>query len=64
MTEAIAEAEEARSWTCASCDTLIEDQGPHCRSCAAYWADVDAGLYDEDWDITAGRAALAEGEKP
>lgn len=46
--EAMAEAEEVRSWTCQTCDTMVEDEGAHCRTCAAYWADVAAGVFDQD----------------
>jgi hypothetical protein len=47
---AAAEHAEARSWTCGSCDTLVEQDGErYCRSCAAYWRDVEAGVFDDIW---------------
>lgn len=47
--EAEAEAAEVRGWVCQSCDTMIEDEtlNTYCRSCAAYWRDVEAGLFDD-----------------
>lgn len=48
--EAEAEAAEAWSWTCQSCDTLVEDEARHCRACAAYWADVASGVFDDPMD--------------
>lgn len=50
--EARAEAIETRLWQCRSCDTMIEDRmddAPYCRSCGAYWRDVDNGLFDDEW---------------
>lgn len=50
--QAEAEAAEVRSWTCETCDTMVEDEGPFCRSCAAYWRDLESeearsfGLFD------------------
>lgn len=35
-----AEAEEARSWTCATCDTMVDVAGTYCPACAQYWADA------------------------
>lgn len=46
--QADAEAAEVRSWTCATCDTMVETEGEHCRACAAYWSDVRNGLFDDD----------------
>jgi len=40
---------EVKSWTCASCDKMVETEWVYCRSCAMYWADVDAGLFDEEY---------------
>lgn len=45
------EAAEVRSWTCATCDTMVETEGDHCRACASYWSDVDDGMYDDEWEI-------------
>lgn len=49
--QAEAEAEEVRSWTCQSCDTMVETEGEHCRACAAYWADVRSGLFEDMADF-------------
>jgi len=39
--DAEAKAAEERSWKCASCDTMIEDDRtkPYCRACHEYWTD-------------------------
>jgi len=48
LREAAIENEEVRSWKCASCDTMIEEEGKrYCRTCADYWRDVDAGMFDD-----------------
>ena len=47
MRQAEAETEEVRGWTCQTCNTMTEGDGPHCRSCASYWADVSDGLFEE-----------------
>lgn len=46
---------EARSWKCESCPNMIEEgqEGPHCRMCAMYWADVSAGMFEERWEESA-----------
>ena len=44
---ALDEADLVRSWTCQSCDTMVQGEGDHCRACTAYWADVAAGLFDD-----------------
>lgn len=51
--EARVEMDEARSWVCASCDKMIEEneEGSYCRSCASYWKDVQNGLFDRDDDM-------------
>lgn len=44
------EVAEARSWTCMSCDTLIEDgheDRGYCRHCDAYWRDVADGMFND-----------------
>lgn len=48
LREAASEAAEVRSWTCETCDTMVETEGAHCRSCASYWQDVRDGLYELD----------------
>lgn len=45
------EAAETKSWTCKTCDTMVEADGEHCRSCAAYWADCASGLFDDDYEL-------------
>ncbi len=45
--EAESENDEVRSWTCETCNTMVEGDGPHCRSCASYWEDVRNGLFDD-----------------
>lgn len=50
LRQAEAEVAEVRSWTCASCDTMVEDGSEdrgYCRSCDAYWRDVGDGLFDD-----------------
>jgi predicted adenine nucleotide alpha hydrolase (AANH) superfamily ATPase len=45
-----AEYDEVRSWTCLTCDTMVEEEGKHCRSCKQYWLDVESGVFEElDW---------------
>ncbi len=46
--EAVALAEEERSWACLTCDTVVEGDGRHCRACTAYWADAAAGVFEDD----------------
>lgn len=41
------EAEEAKKWICAHCDTFVEAEGDLCRACAQYQRDVRDGLYDD-----------------
>lgn len=46
------EAEEVRSWTCETCNTMIEDEdSKFCRSCREYWADVQSGMFEDAWDL-------------
>ena len=47
MRHAQAEAEEVRGWTCQTCSTMTDNEGPYCRYCASYWEDVRNGLFDE-----------------
>lgn len=50
--EAAALAEQERKWTCATCNTMIEEtaKGPYCRTCEMYWEDVRSGAFDmDDW---------------
>jgi hypothetical protein len=49
LNEARAEDKEARSWKCESCTTLVEIEGTHCRTCAQYWEDVAAGVFDDEY---------------
>jgi hypothetical protein len=49
--EAEAEAAEVRSWFCETCDTMTEDGEKHCLSCKSYWADVESGLFDDEWSL-------------
>lgn len=56
--DAQAQADAERGWTCQTCDTMTEGDGPYCRSCASYWADVADGLWDRYDD---GRKALEAG---
>lgn len=47
--DAAAETAEVKSWTCKTCDTMVEAEGRHCRACAQYWTDVESGLFDDDY---------------
>lgn len=49
LKDARAENAEARSWQCATCDTMVEAEGAHCRACAQYWQDCDDGMFDDDY---------------
>lgn len=47
LPDAIAEAQEVKTWTCKTCDVMVEAHGDHCRACAQYWTDVEAGMFDD-----------------
>lgn len=47
LIEAKAEMAEVRSWTCATCDTMVQTDGDHCTACAQYWQDVRNGVFDD-----------------
>lgn len=47
--DAQAEYEEVSSWTCETCNTMTECEGPYCRACAAYWQDVRDGMFDHEY---------------
>lgn len=58
---ALAMMDELRSWTCDSCDTMIEDghPGPHCRRCAQDWQDEAWGGPPSEDLIAAVHYALS-----
>ena len=49
--DAVLEAQEARRWSCASCDAPIDPDNTehpnHCWPCGSYWEDVANGLWDD-----------------
>ena len=48
--EAEHQAEEEQSWSCLTCDKLVEDSDTdgYCFRCRMYWEDVQAGVFDHD----------------
>ncbi len=40
------EAEDAATWECRTCKTIIES-GEYCRPCGSYWEDVRKGLWND-----------------
>ncbi len=48
--EARLQADDAATWKCETCDTIIES-GRHCWPCGAYWRDVDNGLFADDFEM-------------
>lgn len=49
LAEAKAENAEVKSWTCKSCDKMVEQEGVYCAGCQAYWHDVSGGLFDDHY---------------
>lgn len=46
--EAATIVEEERAWKCETCETFLDvTDKKHCVHCAAYWADVEAGVFDD-----------------
>jgi hypothetical protein len=43
------QAEDASTWKCQTCHTIIES-GTHCWPCASYWEDCKNGLWADDWE--------------
>lgn len=48
LKDAIAENAEVRSWTCQTCDVMVQREGAYCDACAQYWVDVKNGVFDDD----------------
>lgn len=44
------EAAEVKSWTCQSCDVMVEEDGEHCAACRQYWNDVRDGMFEEEYN--------------
>lgn len=49
ISQALAEVEDDK-WQCETCTAPAMEDGPHCLSCKLYWADVEAGLFNEPWE--------------
>lgn len=46
---AATEAMEVRSWTCETCNLMVDDGERYCRHCGPYWEDVKNGLWEDDY---------------
>lgn len=49
LKETRSEYAEVKSWTCQTCDTMVQRDGVHCDACRQYWTDVDNGLFNFDY---------------
>lgn len=49
LKNARSEHAEVKSWTCQTCDTMVQRDGAHCDACRQYWTDVYNGVFDDDY---------------
>lgn len=48
LKDANTENAEVKSWTCKTCDAMVQREGAYCDACAQYWIDVKNGIFDDD----------------
>lgn len=46
------EVQEENALSCKTCSAFPDEGEDYCRSCKTYWADCDAGLWDDPEPIS------------